>query len=152
MTPGTRDDTALAFDYGERRIGVALASRSSGTASAIKTIDAKQGTPDWSQLDALVAEWQPAVIVVGVPYNMDDSESPMTARARGFAELLGNRYQLPVETIDERLTSAEAAMELREQRRHGVRTRRLRRGDIDRHSARLIAESWLAAARPDNQN
>jgi len=104
----------------------------------------RDGQPQWRQIDELVAEWRPAVLVVGMPYNMDGSESPMAKRARQFAELLGERYSLPVDTMDERLTSAEAGARLREQRRSGLRSKRLDRGDVDSLAARLIGESWLA--------
>ena len=134
---------ALVFDFGERRLGVAFANPLAGTATELTTLPARAGVPEWRDVDELVAEWEPEMLVVGVPYNMDDSESPMTARAREFAAELSARYGLPVETMDERLTSAEASMILREQRRDGRRKRRVRRADVDRVAARLIAESWL---------
>ena len=81
--------------------------------------------------------------MVGVPYNLDGSESPMTARATDFGKRLGEEFGLPVDTVDERLTSEEAGMMLREQRRMGQKGRRVRRGDIDSLAAQLIAESWL---------
>lgn len=95
------------------------------------------------ELRALFREWEPDAIVVGVPYNMDGSASAMTAAAISFAERLGEDYQLPVDRVDERLTSAEAETMLREQRRTGQRRRQVRREDIDSLSARIIAESWL---------
>jgi putative Holliday junction resolvase len=152
VTLDTPDCCALALDYGERRIGVAYAHSGVGHARALTTVNAKTGTPDWQRLDKLVTEWQPTVIIVGVPYNMDGSNSPMTDRAQVFAALVGKRYELPVETIDERLTSAEAAMDLREQRRAGVRTRRVRKADIDSYAAQLIAESWMRRIENDNKN
>jgi putative Holliday junction resolvase len=147
----TPEHSALAFDYGERRIGVAFANPVTGNASAIKTVAAKSGIPDWQELDTLLADWQPAVIVVGVPYNMDGSESAMTLRSRDFASRLAERYGLPIEMVDERLTSEEAAIDLKEQRRQGIRTRRVRKEDIDSYSARLIAESWLHGALSNEQ-
>lgn len=134
---------ALVFDFGERRLGVAFANPLAGTAMELTTLPARAGAPEWRTVDKLVLDWEPDMLVVGVPYNMDDSESPMTARAREFAAQLSTRYGLPVETMDERLTSAEASMMLREQRRDGRRKRRVRRADVDRVAARLIAESWL---------
>ena len=91
----------------------------------------------------LVSEWQPDAIVIGVPYNADGGESQMAAQAMAFAEHLGEKYGLPIETIDERLTSAEASMLLRDQRQTGQRRRRVKKEDIDSLSARLIAETWL---------
>lgn len=91
----------------------------------------------------LFAEWEPDAIVIGVPYNMDGSESPMTAGAIGFAHRLTEQFALPVDQVDERLTSAEAGAMLREQRQSGQRRRKVRRQDIDSLAAQLIADSWL---------
>jgi len=91
----------------------------------------------------LIGEWQPDTFVIGLPYNLDGSESPMTTRAREFGSRLETHYGLPIDWVDERLTSAEAGTMLREQRRTGDKRRRIRSGDIDALAARLIAESWL---------
>jgi len=133
----------MVFDYGERRIGVACANPRAGLAFALKTVPAQDGVPDWEALDALMDEWRPGILVVGLPYNMDGSESRMTQRAREFVKLVGKRYDLPVDTMDERLTSMEASAILREQRRQGIRPRKIMRTDIDSLAARLIAEAWL---------
>jgi putative Holliday junction resolvase len=143
LTAAVGTDTALVFDYGRRRIGVAIASRVSGTASGIAVLAAKDGQPDWQALDTLVAEWGPDVLVSGLPYNADGSESDMTAEVRHFVALLAERYALDVETVDERLTSAEAEEMLRNQRQSGLRRRRLRKEDVDRAAAVLIGQSWL---------
>lgn len=146
--PDTRDRFALAVDFGERRIGIACANPVSGNAQALTTLGAKAGVPDWHAFDALVKEWEPAVLVIGVPRaptaDAVGDNAPIIQRITEFAAKLRQRYGLPVETVDESLTSAEAGMQLREQRRSGLRKRRLRKGDIDSHSARLIAETWLA--------
>jgi len=136
--------TALVFDYGLRRIGIAAASAVGGTASAVATLTAtSHGDPDWIGIDGLVREWQPEVLVVGLPYNEDGSESRMTGLARRFGQLLAARYGVTAEFVDERFTSVEAASLIRDARRAGVRRRRTRKGDVDRLAARLIAESWL---------
>jgi putative Holliday junction resolvase len=138
----------LAFDYGERRIGVAFANGETSLATPLTTLSARDGVPDWEELGALVAEWQPQVLVIGVPYNMDGSDSTLTAMATAFADQVGSRFTLPTELVDERLTSVEASRELKQQRQTGARKRRVRREDIDRHAARLIAESWLRNVKP----
>ena len=137
---------ALVFDFGERRIGVASANALTGVAGELVTLNARKGQPQADALDALLREWQPEVLVIGLPYNEDGSESPMTKRANEFAAWLGERYQLPTQMVDERLTSAEAESILRSQRQSGLRKRRTRKQDIDRLAARLIAESWLRGA------
>lgn len=142
MPPVTRDN-ALVLDFGERRIGVARANRIAGTAAALATLAARGGRPDWPVLDALVKEWQPQVLVVGLPRNADGSESVMTARARQFAAMLAQRYHLPAETVDERFTSVEAVSLLRERRRCGAMKRRVRRADVDSLAAQLLAQTWM---------
>ncbi len=141
-----RADAALIFDYGERRIGVATATSAAGIVSETDTLAANAGKPDWHAVSNLVDEWKPEVLVVGLPYNEDGSEGPTSKRAREFAAELHARYQLPIEMVDERLTSAEAESILRAQRRAGLRKRRTRKQDIDRLAARLIGESWLRGA------
>jgi len=131
------------FDYGERRIGVAFANRATDTATQLKTLSARNGVPLERDVQKLIREWQPDTLAIGVPYNMDGSESPVAVRAIEFGRILGERNGLTVDTVDERLTSAEANMMLREQRASGERRRRVSREDVDSLAARLIAESWL---------
>jgi len=131
------------FDYGEQRIGVAFANRASETATPLKTLSTRNGTPIAQEVRKLIREWQPDALVIGVPYNMDGSKSPMADRVIEFGKILGEQHGLPVDTVDERLTSAEAKLMLREQRRSGQRRRRVRREDVDSLAAQLIAESWL---------
>ena len=149
MNSATPELRALAFDFGERRIGVASANTVTSTSSALGAVEARSGEPDWRALDALVTEWQPNVIIVGLPCHIDGSESTISAKARAFGALLTDRYALPVTMVDERLTSAQAAQELRELRRSGVRRRRVSKSDIDSLSAQLIAESWLTGLKND---
>jgi putative Holliday junction resolvase len=134
---------ALVFDFGTCKIGVAAANRLSSTATALATVPARDGVPDWRHVDALIREWQPEVLVVGLPRNTDGTDSAMTTRARDFGQWLSSRSGLPVEEIDERFTSTEAEAQLRDQRRAGTRTRRVRPEDIDRMAALLMAETWV---------
>ena len=137
--------SALVFDHGGRRIGVAVANVNPRLASPLLTLAARDGAPDWSELDKLVKEWRPDQLVVGVPYNdagtrgISDSEPA----AERFAAELEARYPLPVTRIDERLTSVEAESRLRDVRRSGARTRKVRTGDVDALAACVIAEMWL---------
>ena len=146
MRPGS--EIVLAFDYGQRRIGVAVGQTASQTASPVGTLTAR-GAPDWTAIKRCLAQWSPARLLVGVPYNMDGSDTGLTAACREFAAELGRRTSLPVELVDERLTSAAATAELRDARRSGTRARRVRREDIDANAARLILETWLRGAGPD---
>ena len=120
----------LAFDFGLKNIGVAVGQAVTRTASPLITIAASEGTPHWSDVEQLIAEWRPAVLVVGLPLNMDDSESEMSLKARAFAERMGRRFGVPTELVDERLTSF-AAREAHSDRPHEA-------------AATMIAETWLA--------
>ncbi len=149
MTSSTANQPArqaLVFDFGERRIGVASANSLTGTSSGLATLEARDGRPLGHTLEVLLREWQPDLLVVGLPYNEDGSESTMTGRAREFADWIGKHTGLDVEMVDERFTSAEAESILRGQRQDGTKRRRTRKQDVDRLAARLIAESWLRGA------
>ena len=138
--------TILALDYGARRIGVATGSTITATASALETLVATGTGPDWHRIEELVQEWSPRLIVLGLPPNTDGTESEMTREVKTFAAELQTRCGIPVEFVDERYTSAEAEALLREQRRQGLRTKKLRKEDVDAAAAQLIATSWLENA------
>jgi len=139
----THKHSALAFDFGEQRIGVAFANRVTGSAVPLKTLPTRDAEAVHYEIAALIREWEPGALVIGVPYNTDGTESRLTTMAVEFGTRIGNRYGLPVDQVDERLTSMEARMMLTEQRRSGQRRRKIRREDIDSLSAKLIAETWL---------
>lgn len=143
--PGTR---FLGFDFGEARIGVASGQRITASATALATISARGGEPDWARIDDLIAEWQPDALVVGIPVHLDGTEQPLTAAARRFARRLASRYDLPVHPADERLSSRAAREAIAADRRTGT-ARRTRKGDVDRMAARLILEQWLAQQEAD---
>jgi putative holliday junction resolvase len=136
-------DVLLAFDFGSRRIGVAVGQTLTGTSSAVGTLPCRDGAADWTAVDTCIAQWGPTRLLVGVPYNMDGSETGTTAACRAFGDKLARRSRLPVEFVDERLTSAAAYDELRHERRSGTRSRRIRPEDIDANAARLILETWM---------
>jgi len=130
----------MGFDYGTKRIGVSVGQKVTGTANAAGIIKARDGIPNWDQLDALVKEWQPSLFVVGLPLNMDDTMSDMGVRASRFARRLHGRYHLPAEMMDERLSTFEARS-VQQESRDNPST-----GDsdaLDAIAARLILESWL---------
>src|SRR5690606_3072283 len=136
-------ETVLAFDYGTSFIGVAVGQSVTGTATPLAALKANDGVPDWAQIERLIAEWRPQRLLVGLPLNMDGSESEMSARAARFARRLHGRFNLPVETWDERLSSFEARGELLRRGRRDLRV-----GGVDSLSARLILESWFARELP----
>lgn len=132
-------ETLLAFDYGTSHIGVAVGQSITGTATPLPALKARDGIPDWAQIEKLIKEWQPQRLLVGLPLNMDGSASEMSARAQKFANRLHGRFGLVVESWDERLSSFEARGELLAQGK-----RAFREAGVDSLSARLILESWFA--------
>lgn len=131
--------TLLAFDYGIKNIGVASGQTITRSANSQPPLKAKDGIPDWTQIEKLLNEWQPDLILVGLPLNMDDSESELSARARKFANRLHGRFGAKVEMVDERLSSFEAKSEV--MGRGGSRD--YKNNPVDSIAARLILESWL---------
>lgn len=110
--PETTSRRVMAFDFGTRRIGVAVGQELLGSGQPVALVPARDGIPDWQQIECLLEEWRPDLVVVGLPLNMDDTENDMCARARKFGKRLHGRYHVPVEMVDERLTSFEAKGEV----------------------------------------
>lgn len=134
--------TLLAFDYGRRRIGVAVGNTVTGRASALETVSASESGPDWQRIEALLREWRPARLVVGVPYNGFSAGDDIEGEAQRFARRLGGRFELPVDVVDERLSSAEAYDRLKADRQAGRRGP-IGKKDIDSAAAAVILQDWL---------
>ena len=128
--------TLLGFDFGTKRIGVAVGQELTRTATAQVTLNSRDGGPDWASISRLIEEWQPDALVVGLPLNLDGSESESSRLARRFGTRLAGRYNLPVYTADERPSSNEAEAILAEQGHFA-------KADIDKLAAQLILQSWL---------
>ena len=133
----------LAFDFGSRRIGVACGDTVSRAATPLDTVPVGTGGPRWEAIDALLREWQPALIVVGLPYNVDGSDSTQTRDARSFANEVARRYRLQVVLVDERYSSREAEARLKSARASGLRRRRVAKADVDAAAACVILERWF---------
>ena len=127
--------TVLAFDFGEKRIGVAVGEPALGIAHPVTTIEAAGRDAQLAAVDALVKEWQPARLVVGLPLAMDGTEHAMTRRARKFGRQLASRYALPVSHVDERLSSHAATERLA--------GRRVAKSEIDRAAAQIILQDYF---------
>jgi putative Holliday junction resolvase len=131
--------TILGFDFGKKYIGVAIGQEITGSASPLGSIKANDGIPNWESLTRYLTEWQPDLIVVGLPLNMDGSEQQLTKDARKFGNRVAGRFGLNVEFQDERLTTADAKEQLFS--RGGYKN--LKKDNIDAESARLIIESYF---------
>ncbi len=127
----------LGFDFGTKRIGVAVGQVITGNARALTTLRSRNKQPDWDSITALIKEWQPDAIVIGIPTHMDGTEQELTHLAKRFGNRLMGRYNLPVYPVDERLSSYEAEMALEEE------GKQYNTSDIDSVSAQLILQSWL---------
>ena len=131
--------TFLAFDYGEKYVGVAVGSRHSRHAEPLTTLRGSAKNPDWARLSQLIAEWRPEALVVGQPLNMDGSTNPMTRAARAFGQRLKDRYNLPVHMVDERLSTLAAREILNEA---GVPMKR-HKSQLDKVAAQTILQAFL---------
>jgi putative Holliday junction resolvase len=131
--------SVMGIDFGTGSIGFAIGQTLTGTASPIGALKAKDGTPDWQQVEKLLKEWQPDLVVVGLPLNMDGTEQPMTVRAKKFANRLHGRFGVQVTTHDERLTTTDAKAHLFESGGY----RNLKKGNVDAQSAVVILESYF---------
>ncbi|MDK1711508.1 Holliday junction resolvase RuvX [Serratia marcescens] len=131
--------TIIAFDFGIKSIGAAVGQELTGSARALPAFKAQDGSPDWLKIEKLLKEWQPDLVVVGLPLNMDGTEQPVTAQARKFANRLHGRFGIQIDLHDERLSTVEARANLFD--RGGFRA--LDKGSVDSASAVVILESWF---------
>lgn len=131
--------SVLAFDFGTRKIGIASGQSVTGSGSPLPAIPCRQQQPDWAAIEAVIREWRPDTLVVGLPLNMDDSESELSTRARRFARQLNGRFNLPVFMVDERLSTREARDRLGDDYRGGPDAR------VDSLAAVLMIESFFSS-------
>jgi len=132
-------NVAFGFDFGSRRIGIAVGNGITGQARALTVIT----QTDWPALAKLIEQWHPQALIVGLPLDADGNDQAITRRTRGFMNGLRERFKLPVHAVDERYSTIEAADRLRAARARGSRSKRLRKGDTDAVAAQVILESWL---------
>ncbi|HJN52139.1 MAG: Holliday junction resolvase RuvX [Pseudomonadales bacterium] len=130
----------LGFDWGTRSIGVAIGQSVTATATPLQPLPARDGIPNWSDLQQIIEEWQPDLFVVGLPLNMDASESDSSIRAARFGRRLEGRFGICWTGMDERLSSFEVKSRLRATGQAGL----VKKGPIDSLAAKLILESWFS--------
>jgi putative Holliday junction resolvase len=132
--------TLFGFDFGPRKIGIAVGQTLTGTATPLATLRSRGHKPDWAGIERLVRDWQPRAAVLGLPMRMDDTEEDWTPLVRRFGRQLQGRFGLEVHLIDERLTSRAA--------REALGGRQDNRADqVDAVAAKLILETWLCEQR-----
>lgn len=136
------NQTILGFDFGMKYIGIAVGQTITKTASPIKTLKAKDGIPNWAEIESLIARWQPDLLVVGIPLNMDGTKQPITFCAEKFANRLKAKYHLPIFSLDERLTSWEAKYRaVEEANNRGLKTSI---DELHALAAMILIEQWMS--------
>lgn len=130
----------LGFDYGLSQLGIALLQQPMGIISPLPIIRCRDGVPDWNAVSALIEEWQPQQLIVGLPLNMDGTEGVITPRARKFSRQLHGRYALDVSLVDERLSSVEAKERMWQGGKRDYKKR-----PADSIAAQVILETWLSS-------
>ena len=131
--------TVLGFDYGNKRIGLAVGQTITDSASPCKTINQIDGNPDWNAIDAEIQQWKPQALIVGMPYHIDGSENKMTATIKHFCYELEKRFKLPVLKVNEALSSRQAEEILKE----NIKINKQNKHEIDRMAAAIIVQRWL---------
>ena len=137
------DGVALAFDYGGRRIGVAVGQAITGTATPLAVVGNGHQGPNWIEIDRLIKSWMPTALVVGLPITETGEDQPMTHASRAFGVELAKRYQLPVHHQDERFSSRESEAEFKRLRQQGM-ARKKDAAMLDAAAAKRILERWLS--------
>lgn len=131
--------TIIAFDFGTQSIGVAVGQTVTQTATELSPLKARDGIPNWEVMAELIKEWQPDLLLVGLPLNMDGTESTLATRSKKFANRLRERFKIDVENMDERLSTFSAKEEAMERRQRLD----FAKNPVDSIAARLILESWF---------
>lgn len=129
----------LAFDFGLRQIGLATGNSRTGIATELAVVSAKNGKPEWGEIQKFIREWQPDLCLVGLPLNMDGTESELSKKSRKFAHQIEGRFGLKIEMVDERLSSFEAKGRAREEGHKG----NYKTAPVDALAAKILVEQWL---------
>ena len=127
----------LGFDFGEKRIGIATGQAITRSSNPLTTLSCVNSKPDWEGIEKLIQQWKPDALIVGLPFYLDGSESEMTKRAGKFSRQLEGRFNLPVYTHNEALSSFEAEQFLKDKKKQHNKQ------DIDKIAAAIIVQSWL---------
>jgi putative holliday junction resolvase len=130
--------TVLGFDFGMKRIGVAVGQTITRTANPLTVLKAQQGGPDWNEVDNIINNWHPAALIVGRPLQMDGTTQPIASAADHFTQALQTRYALPVYQVDERLSSKAARADIFDKGGY-----RALQKPIDSVAAQIILQDWL---------
>ena len=137
MVMHKKAETALAFDFGLKQIGVAFGQTITSQAHGIEILNAKNGIPNWREIEGLIEEWDPTILIVGLPIDMNNMESRITMAAKKFAVKLNKKFKQPVKLVDEKLSSREAKYQARET------SKSVNLARVDHLAAALILQTYL---------
>lgn len=129
----------IGFDFGLKRIGLATGQLITGTATPLATLQAVNQSPDWDTIEKHIKQWKPDALIVGIPYLLDGSESEITRAARNFSKKLAHRFNLPVYTVDESLSSHAAEETLKQH----LKISKHNKHEVDKMAAAIIVQRWL---------
>ena len=130
----------IAFDFGEKKIGVAVGQTSTNTSSPLQIIFNKDNKTNWISISSLLDEWKPGLILLGKPLNMDGSDSKIMEKVDKFYKELKSIYDADIEFVDERLTTFEAREILKDEKHD----------DVDAHAAKILIDNWFDINREKN--
>ncbi len=133
------DEVYIGFDFGYKRIGMAVGQKITSKASPLATINANHGVPDWQAVQKTINDWRPCALIVGIPTCIDGSEQYTTKPAQKFAKSLEKKFSLPVYLVDERLSTIEA----RERLFAVGGYKKIQKSAVDSIAACVILEQWL---------
>ena len=137
------DSVLIGFDYGTKKMGVAIAQCITKTATPLNVLKIKNETPNWEQLDQIVSDYRPVLAIIGYPGKINKQTSLLDDKIEKFGSAIEKHYKMPTILFDETYSTTIARKELRDLRRDGTLSRRIKRGQVDSMAAKIILEQWL---------
>jgi putative Holliday junction resolvase len=137
------DSVLIGFDYGTKKMGVAIAQCITKTATPLNVLKIKNETPNWEQLDQIVNDYKPDLAIIGYPGKNNKQTSLLADKIEKFGSAIEKHYKMPTILFDEAYSTTIARQELRDLRRDGTLSRRIKRGQVDSMAAKIILEQWL---------
>ncbi len=138
-----KDEVYIAFDYGLKKTGVAIAQSITKTASPLLALKMNNGEPDWENIDSIFENFKPNCAIFGMPEKQINESNSLTKKINSFSSKIEKRYQISIGFINEHLTSKIAKDKLKEQRQEGILLRQIKKGQIDSMAATIILQEWM---------
>ena len=142
------DSVLIGFDYGTKKMGVAIAQCITKTATPLNVLEIKNENPNWEQLDQIVNDYKPDIAIIGYPGKNNKKTSLLANQIEKFESAIEKHYKMPTILFDETYSTTIARQELRDLRRDGILSKRIKRGQVDSMAAKIILEQWLQLETP----